>query len=120
MPVNDIVHEVAGPGGLDDTKPNRNIVERHVVVAEAGPEQTVEVRDGAGAPLGRTYKVRRNVEGENEQTIRSRIGAALTANAAYVAKATPTAAETTAEVKALTRQVSGLLRLVDGRLDSAD
>lgn len=56
----------------------------------------------------------------NEKTIRSRTGVALQTNAAYLALATPTAAQTTTQVKALTRQVSGLLRLVDNRLEAAD
>lgn len=56
----------------------------------------------------------------NDRTIRSQAAAALTANRTYVALANPTAAQTTAQVKALSRQVNSLLRQMLGQLDGTD
>jgi len=46
----------------------------------------------------------------NRGTIEDRLRTALAGNATYLAIATPTAAQTTAQAKALTRQVSALIR----------
>jgi hypothetical protein len=46
----------------------------------------------------------------NRGTIEDRLRTALAGNATYLALATPTAAQTTAQAKALTRQVSALIR----------
>jgi len=46
----------------------------------------------------------------NRLTIEDRLRQALDGNATYLAIATPTAAQTTAQAKALTRQVSALIR----------
>ncbi len=54
----------------------------------------------------------------NGATIRQQALAALDANATFLALATPTAAQNAAQIKALTRQNNGLIRLVLGKLDS--
>lgn len=53
----------------------------------------------------------------NEVKILAKIDTALAANATYLAL-TPTAAQTTAQVKSLTRQINGLLRLIGRKLDT--
>lgn len=54
---------------------------------------------------------------ENEATLRTKAQQALTANATYLGLQSPTAAQNTAQVKALTRQVNALIRLAVGQLD---
>lgn len=49
--------------------------------------------------------------------LRGKIQAALSSNAAFLAVTSPTAAQITAQVKALTRQVSALGRLTLGFID---
>lgn len=67
-----------------------------------------------------TARVAAPADVANRLTIEARISDALSDNAAYLAITSPTAAQNTAHLKKLTRQVSGLLRLVSGRLDAAD
>ena len=54
----------------------------------------------------------------NEKTLLDKIGTALTNNATYLAIASPSAAQNTAQVKALTRQVNALMRLAGRQLDN--
>lgn len=81
--------------------------------------QTVETyRDGVLVET-RQVQVVTTPEQDNEQTIRQQAASALASNRAYVAS-TPTAAQTTAQVKALSRQVNGLIRLLLNQLDATD
>lgn len=56
----------------------------------------------------------------NRQTIVDAAQAALASNKTYANLANPTAAQTTAQVKALSRQQNGTIRLLLGLLDAAD
>lgn len=56
----------------------------------------------------------------NADTIRARAVQALADNRTYIAIASPSAAQSTAQVKALTKQVDGLIRLVLGVFDATD
>lgn len=56
----------------------------------------------------------------NEQQIRDSAGQALAGNRTYIGLASPSAAQTAAQVKALSRQMNGLIRLVLGQLDGTD
>ena len=53
----------------------------------------------------------------NDGVLRGKITAALTANQAYLALPSPTAAQTLTQVQRLTREVNAVLRIIDGRLD---
>lgn len=55
---------------------------------------------------------------DNETSIRGKLRLALDTNNTYLALATPTAAQTTAQVKALSRMVNGLIRLANRSLES--
>jgi hypothetical protein len=52
----------------------------------------------------------------NRQTVAQRAQAALNANATFLALATPSAAQTTAQVKTLTKECNALIRLLLGLL----
>jgi hypothetical protein len=53
----------------------------------------------------------------NGATMRERAETALESNRTFLALASPTQAQTLTEVKALARQMNGLIRLVLGQLD---
>lgn len=55
----------------------------------------------------------------NETTIRDRLQLAIDTNNTYLAIGTPTAAQTTAQVKELARQNTALIRMVLRRFDSS-
>jgi hypothetical protein len=75
-----------GIGGFDASKPNNNEIRR----------TTFEV------PLSQA----------NERAIYAKARLALQANATYLALANPTAAQNTAQVKRLTREMNGFIRLL--------
>ena len=54
----------------------------------------------------------------NRQTIQAKARQALTANATYLAIASPTNAQVVAQVATLTKEVTALIRLLLGQLDS--
>jgi hypothetical protein len=93
--------------------------------------RTVKEYNAAGALTStRPYTAAENADADaaaavalgrmNRATIESQVAAAITANKAYVALANPTTAQTTAQVKALSRQLNGVMRLLTGQLDAAD
>lgn len=56
----------------------------------------------------------------NAATLRQRAAVAMAGNRTYLALATPTAAQTTAQVKALTRQMNAVIRLLLNDLEGTD
>lgn len=56
----------------------------------------------------------------NQATLRQRAETAIGANNTFLALASPTNAQTLAQVKLLTRECSAVIRLLLGKLDSTD
>ena len=86
-----------------------------------GPDGKTERRD---ADEQESSRYRDWLAGEtkerNERTLTERMDTALTQNKTYLGIATTTAAQDKAQIKALTKQVNGLLRLVGRKLDDVD
>lgn len=74
-----------------------------------------------GQLLGtRTVNYEVSPEQVNDETLRQQALTALAANRTYIGRASPTAAQQTAQIKALTQQNNGLIRLLLGLLDGTD
>lgn len=82
--------------------------------------QTVETWQDGKLIETRQVQVVTTPEQDNEQSIRQAAAQALVTNRTYLGVASPTAAQTTAQVKALSRQNNGLIRLLLGLLDGTD
>ena len=91
------------------------------VILEPG-QQVVEVPPGAPASTGATYANGTFTPPPipTSALIERKLDAAIDANLAYLALNPPTTAQSLAQVQALTRQVTAILRLMRNRLDSAD
>lgn len=75
-----------GPGGYDTIKPNNNVISTQQV--------EVPVRDA------------------NERSIRDKAKLALTANGDFLALGSPTNAQILAQIRLLTRECNGVIRLL--------
>lgn len=77
------------------------------------PLSTAEASDLAAQDAARAA-------GDNSATLRQQAVQALATNRTYVALTSPTATQTTAQMKALSRQMNALIRLTLGLLDGTD
>jgi hypothetical protein len=73
-----------------------------------------------GQWVPQTIEVSQTPEEINAAAIRDAATTALADNRTFLAIASPTNAQTLAQVKALTRQINGLVRLILDRLDGTD
>lgn len=89
------------------------------VTAYQPPPGTQLITDAVARSGGYTMPARPASE-VNETTVRDRLTQALAVDAAWLQIATPTGAQTTAQVQRITRQVSGLIRLALGQLETDD
>lgn len=74
----------------------------------------------AAQTIAREAAVAAEAQSANRRTIEQAATDALAANRAFLALASPTNAQTLAQVKALTRQNQALIRIVLNRLDGTD
>ena len=91
-------------------------------VVVAPDRQVVEVPPGAPASTGATYANGTFTPPPvpTLTLIERKLDAAIDQNLAFLALNPPTTAQALAQVGALTRQMTGILRLMRNRLDSAD
>lgn len=78
---------------------------------------TLTDADFGRAPKPATATVRTPT---NRETLETRARAALTANASYLAIASPTNAQNLAQIRLLTRECNGLIRLLLSALDTTE
>jgi len=81
------------------------------VVAEATTQAALQAGVDAHVPAN---------EAGNRATLTQQAKAAMDGNRAYLALGTPTAAQTTVQVKALTAQMTALARLATDQLEDVD
>lgn len=89
-----------------------------IVIAETADYRIV--RNTSPAGFTDTIEFNPGTQGANQATLEDLARQALVTNRTYVAIASPTAAQTTVQVKALSRQMNGLIRLLLGQLDGTD
>lgn len=56
----------------------------------------------------------------NERTLREQAVAAMDTNRVYIARSAPTTAQNTAQIKALSQQMNGVIRLLLGQFDGTN
>lgn len=76
--------------------------------------------DATGEVVGYESSRTPTVAGDNADLLRARARLALAVNADYLALPAPTAADAITQVGRLTRECSGLIRLLLGLFDSTD
>lgn len=85
--------------------------------ASAVPVAEGDRAESGGTYSGGTFSPRPL---RNEEVIGQRLDSALDANRTFLALASPTLAQNAAQIRALTQQINGLLRIVRNRLDAVD
>jgi hypothetical protein len=111
-------------GGYDTSKPAANRAEewdntgytRWTVAGAVEEQRPLTADEYAYFAAGESMRAAAG----NDLTLRDAARTALAANRVYVGTASPTAAQTTTQVKALSRQMNGLIRLALGQLDGID
>lgn len=94
-----------------------------LVVAAAGDVTTVSTEDPAVTVEQLQAVVDAHVPADelgNAETLRERLRAALRTNRTYLGRTAPTAAQNTAQTRALTQEVDALIRLTLNLLDRTD
>lgn len=90
------------------------------LISDDGVVRVWRITDAAGIVVGQDVEAVPTPAMLNEATLLDRAAQALTVNRAFLDLASPTNAQTLAQVKALTRQVSALIRLQLRALDDIE
>ena len=98
----------------DDTTSTYTVYDGSGNVVSTRPYTPAELQTVADDLAAATLAASRSV---NAESITTKAQQALTANAAYLAIPAPTAAEVRTQTERLTREVSGLIRLLLNQLD---
>lgn len=91
-----------------------------VLISDDGVVQVWRINNDQGQQVGTDLVEIPTTQGINLAALQNRAQAALATNTAFLAVASPTNAQTLAQVKALTKECSALIRLMLGLLDSTD
>ena len=84
-------------------------------------KRRISLPDGSGAiEVDAEDELSSKARTGNADSLREQVERALEANRAFLAIPNPTPAQTAAQVKALTRDSSALIRLLLGRLESTE
>jgi len=90
------------------------------LLSDDGVTRRYQVTNGSGQFIGFDEEHVPTLEEANGATLRDRAQQALAANATYLAIGAPNNAQVVAQVARLTRECSGIIRLLLGVLDSTD
>lgn len=89
-----------------------------VLISDDGLVRRFKVLDDTGQQTGIEEETYPTVEQVNAAQLRQRAAQAFATNSAYLGLANPTAAQTTAHLQRMTRQVNALGRLLLGQSDT--
>jgi hypothetical protein len=117
---------IYGVGGYRPAHPSQGRIEEHNdasstvtrwndagTLIESRPYTAQEIAEAAASAV-EVAKV------SNRRTVEDRATQALAANATYLAIASPTNAQNLAQIRLLTRECSGIIRLLLNQLDTTD
>lgn len=88
-----------------------------VLVSDDGQTQVWRINDDSGKQIGSDVVPIPTTAQTNAQTLQQQPLNAIAGNITYINTASPTAAVTTAQVKALSRQVNALIKLFFNQTD---
>lgn len=90
------------------------------LISDNGDVRRYRVLDDSGAEIGVDEEPAPGTAGANSGVLLDRARQALTANAAFLAIASPTNAQVVQQVQRLTRECSALIRLALNMFDTTD
>lgn len=91
-----------------------------VLTYEDSAVRRYDMIDESGKKVGEAVETKPTPEETNAATIRTAAKGALTTNRAFLEANPTTVAPIAVQVKALTRQANGIIRLLLGQLDGTD
>lgn len=93
---------------------------QRVLISDDGTTQVYRVNDDSGNRIGTDVVTTPTTAQTNAAMLQAAVLAAIAGNITYIGTASPTAAQTTVQVKALSRQMDALIKLTFGQTDTTD